>query len=216
MDPQRQLHIKRLREALDQVSELRQPGMTYTNPVFVSWKERTIQSLSQVFGTDHLYCIRFARLRFWSLPRSLYRGGLAQGEEEKREAYERDLKLAEDILQEALEEAEITPRSQTQVSATKSANAPPSVVVNVTNVLSQTASFQIDQVLKSLDELELSDEERARAKRCAEELEQEIRGQQRWPVLAKSLEVLRGLGKAVYERVALPLLLDMLKRQAGL
>jgi len=33
--------------------------------------------------------------------------------------------------------------------------------------------------------------------------------------MAKSLEALKGLGKPVYEQVALPLLLDLIKRQTG-
>ena len=50
----------------------------------------------------------------------------------------------------------------------------------------------------------------------AKELEAESKGKKRWSVLAKSLDALKAMGKAVYERVAIPLLLDMLKKEVGL
>ncbi len=57
---------------------------------------------------------------------------------------------------------------------------------------------------------------RSAAESHAKHLEVEIKGQQRWPILAKSIEALKMLGKPVYENVALPLVLEMLKKQSGL
>ena len=55
-----------------------------------------------------------------------------------------------------------------------------------------------------------------KAQKLAKELEAESKGKKRWSVLAKSLDALKAMGKAVYERVAIPLLLDMLKKEVGL
>ncbi len=41
-------------------------------------------------------------------------------------------------------------------------------------------------------------------------------GQQRWPVMAQSFDTLKALGKGVYEKAALPLLLELIKKQIGL
>jgi hypothetical protein len=62
----------------------------------------------------------------------------------------------------------------------------------------------------------LAPAEIVQAKKYAQELAEEAKGQQRWPILAKSAEALKSLGKSVYENVALPLLLEMIKKQLGL
>ena len=84
------------------------------------------------------------------------------------------------------------------------------------NILKQTASVEVNQVVAVLDDLGLAPEQRKEAETVARELADEAQGEQRWPVLAESLAKLKALGKHVYEKIAIPLLLDMLKRQAGL
>ena len=71
-------------------------------------------------------------------------------------------------------------------------------------------------MIKNLDNLNLSSEDRIQAEKHAKDLSEEVKGQQRWPILAKSLEALKALGKSAYEQVAIPLILDMLKKQSGL
>jgi hypothetical protein len=124
--------------------------------------------------------------------------------------------LSEQLLADVLEELDVAPHIPSISSQRTSSSLTPPIVINVTNVLSQTLDVQMTQILASLDDLGLSHGERSQAEKVARELEQEAKGQQRWPVLSKSLETLRGLGKSVYERVAIPLLLEMLKKQAGL
>lgn len=58
--------------------------------------------------------------------------------------------------------------------------------------------------------------ERGSEVQLAAEIQQEANGKQQWSVLAKSLDGLRELGKTAYKEVALPLLLELLKKQAGL
>ena len=48
------------------------------------------------------------------------------------------------------------------------------------------------------------------------DLNEEANGPQRWPVLAKLVDAVRDTGAVAYKEVAIPLLLEMLKKQAGL
>jgi len=122
---------------------------------------------------------------------------------------------AHDIIFDALAEAQVVPKKD--VDMQKSVSHPATrVVVNITNVLSQTTHVELKQILSALDSMNLSPNDLEEAKKHAQELSQETQGQQRWPVLAKSLEGLKSLGKSVYENVALPLLLEMLKKQTGI
>jgi len=124
--------------------------------------------------------------------------------------------LAEQILSDALEEFEVAPPVATNALERVTNSTTPQIIVNVSNVLSQTVEVEINQVLASLDDLNLSEEEHTQAEKYAKELAKETKGQQRWSVLSKSLDALKAIGKSVYERVAIPLILEMLKKQAGL
>jgi hypothetical protein len=129
--------------------------------------------------------------------------------------FEEGMRQAKFILEDALEEFDVSPPKAEPVSA-KAPLRQPQIVVNVHNVLSQTNHVEISQVISNLDTLDLPPEQRSQAKAHAEELAKETLGEQRWPVLAKSLDALKSMGKSVYENVALPLVLEMLKRQTGL
>ena len=104
-------------------------------------------------------------------------------------------------------------RTETPARSTATGKTPP-VVVNVFNTLSQTTTVTFSQVIEAAESLPPEQREGARA--AAEEFKTEADGQQRWPVLARPLEKLQALGKPAYEKVALPLLLEFIKKQAGL
>lgn len=75
---------------------------------------------------------------------------------------------------------------------------------------------QISQLYVELESLGLPKSVESEEKLRAAELEAEVRGEQRWPTLAKTLDSIKAFGKPVYEKVAIPLILEMLKKQAGL
>ena len=65
-----------------------------------------------------------------------------------------------------------------RVAAQRPASPPaPHIVVNVTNVLSQTTHVEMKQILSALDSMGLSRDDLAEAKRHAQELSQEAQGQ---------------------------------------
>ena len=213
MEKHRNLHLRRIREGLDQLAEFKQGSDNAFSPKFKAWKERITQSLGELFGKDHDYTRRFSCLTFWELRMSL---GEHRWSHQDQNKFENDLALSEQILNDALEEFEIAPPSVKSLSKNEPVGSAQPIIVNVTNVLSQTVEVQLSQIFDSLKDLNLSDEERTFAEKQAKELAEEARGQQRWNILAKSLEALKALGKSVYQRVAIPILLEMLKKQLGL
>jgi len=130
--------------------------------------------------------------------------------------FQKSLTMSLQLLEDALEEADVPPpRTPSQPQVLSGGSVSP-IVLNVTNVLSQSTTVQIAQVLRQLEELGLSPAVVSHAKDLATDLNKEIEGEQRWPVLGKILNSLQALGKPVYENVVIPLLLEMLKKQAGL
>jgi hypothetical protein len=188
--------------------------LTAHDTEFATWQDRARQNLAVLFGESHDYTKRFSILPFRDARTTVFGGPIWSPSDQAH--FERDLAMAEQILKDALGELSVVPATVTPQASTSSPKAPPSIVINVTNVLSQATSVQLSQVLGALNELELDAEQRAQAEEHAKSLDQEARGAQRWPVMAKSLEALKALGKPVYERVALPLLLDILKKQVGM
>lgn len=217
----RALHIKRIEEGYQRIAEIRNKKLTAHDVEFSSWRDRVIQSLHHLYGQGHEYSRRFNALLFWNPRATLdsaltgsYRSGPTWLRKDQ-EIFDGDLHLAEQILADALEELNITPKMEEKVS-TDTKKISPTIVVNVHNILSQTTSVQMSQIVSNLNNLELSDKDRASVEKHANELSEEARGEQRWPVLAKSLDALKSFGKSVYEQVAIPLLLEMLKKQTGL
>jgi hypothetical protein len=213
MEERSQLHIRRIREGLTQLAEIRKRGENAFSPDFKAWKQRVAQSIREVFGKDHDYTRRFARLGFWETRISL---GQHRWSPQDQKKFEEDAVLAERLLSDVLEELDVAPRVRESGRQKASRTSVTPIIINVKNVLSQTVDIAMSQLLSSLDDLPLSGGERAQAEKLARELADEARGKQRWPVIAKTLEMLKGLGKSIYERVAIPLILEMLKKQAGL
>jgi hypothetical protein len=216
MNNTKDLHTHRLQKALDQIEDFRKQNITAHNEKFEDWKERVKQSLGVLFGKDHDYTKRFAWLSFWELRADIGHG--LNWTWQDQETFEKDLAKAKRLLSDALEELPLVPNPQvggTPTSTSLQRQQPP-IIINVQNVLSQTTKVEILQLFSDLESLGLSAEKLKEAKKSTEELAAEARGQQRWTILAKSLEALKSIGKNVYERVAIPLLLEMLKKQIGI
>ncbi len=215
MDNRTNLHVKRLRDGFNQIQEFRQGNETSESTNFKTWRQRITQSLKTLFGEDHDYFRRFIALHFCDLRVSLMAAPTWSAGDQQR--YEHDLNLAESLLTDALEELDIDPTVIERPSPEPARpETTPQIVVNVNNVLSHTTEVQLSQIINSLDDLDLTADKRAEVEKLAGELEAEAKGEKRWPILAKSLDALKGMGKAVYEQVAIPLLLAMLKKEAGL
>lgn len=126
------------------------------------------------------------------------------------------LKLIEKVLDEAIEEASV----DAPISPPEPSPYPPrpQLVVNVQNhnVFSPAVHVSISQLVQQLDTLGLSDAERGVAAEQLHELHAETEGQKRWPVIARLLESVKSLGKDVYKNVAVPLIVEFLKKEAGL
>lgn len=213
-DANRELHLERLRKALAAIPGIRAGKDRAHDPSFESWQNRTKQSLSVLFGEKHQYTREFSFLNFW-LPRMNFGQGPISWVPGDEQEFNKDLLLAEQLLTDALEEVEVfDPPPRTTSPVARPHPQPPSVTV--INVLSQTTVVQINQLYAEIESLGLPKSVETEAKAKAAELEAEVRGEQRWPILAKTLDGLKALGKPVYEKVAIPLLLEMLKKQAGL
>lgn len=215
-DANRELHLRRLREALDAIPKIRSGTDRALDPSFGSWKSRTEQSLGVLFGEKHPYARDFRFLNFW-LPRVSFGSGPVSWSSHDEQQFTEDLVRAEQILRDALEEVEVyEPPVRTAPVPERRPQSPPPLSVTVINVLSQTNVVNIQQLYADIESLGLDASVEKEAKSKASELEAEVRGGQRWPVLAKTLDGIKTLGKPVYEKVAIPLLLEMLKKQAGL
>jgi hypothetical protein len=198
-----------------QIKSFKQCDENAWSPNFKSWKQRNQQSLKEIFGENHDYYLNFKRISFWHTRIGLMKAPSWSSEDQQK--FEQNLAIAESIVSDALEECNVEPPTATK-SHTESTRpkTTPQIIVNVNNVLSQTTEVHLSQIINSLDELNLPPDKHKDAEKLATELEAESKGKKRWSVLAKSLDALKGMGKAVYERVAIPLLLDMLKKEAGL
>jgi hypothetical protein len=216
-DANRELHLGRLRKSLAAIPGIRAGADRALDASFKSWKSRTEQSLEVLFGREHRYTHEFSFLNFW-LPRVSFGQGRVKWSSEDEQQFNEDLVRAEHILTDALEEIgvfEPPPRPSEPPPASRSHSQPP-LSVTVINVLSQTNVVQITQLYAEIESLGLPASVEKEAKSKAAELEAEVHGEQRWPLLAKTLDSIKALGKPVYEKVAIPLLLEMLKKQAGL
>jgi hypothetical protein len=220
MDDQKELHARRLHEGLTQLAAIREMEQPTFTPDFDLWKQRVLQSLRELFTDKNDYVRNFKNLPFWHSRLIVnLRGGSGgpqwtSGDQRK---FDESALIAEQIIKDALEELQVysTPRPATGQNMGPVKQMTP-IIVNVTAVLSQSIEVHVSQLLQGLKDLHMPDGDRALAETEAKALHDETRGQQRWPVLAKSLETLKSLGKPVYERVAIPLLLEMLKKQTGL
>lgn len=218
MNEQKNLHHSRLRGCILAIDGLLKNNVNVHDLNFKTWKDRVKQSLIELFGKDSNYLKRFSSLQFWT-PRSTvsFSPGSHQQQwsQQDQATFNEALLRARDLLEDALEEIPVLPPKVEPVLA-GAASRQPQIVLNIHNVLSQTTHVDINQVLSNLNSLNLPSEQLSQAKEHAQELSNETQGAQRWPVLAKSLDALKSMGKSVYENVAIPLILEMLKKQAGL
>ena len=131
--------------------------------------------------------------------------------------YVKDLARAAQVIKDALEEAEIPgEKIETVIEEKTQGSKIPQLIINITNTLSQVTNVDIAQILQNLNSLGLTQSQKEEAKRLAEELDTEVKGQKRWPILTKCIEGLKNIGDTVYKQVAIPLLLEMLKKDMGL
>jgi hypothetical protein len=212
MDDRVKLHVRRIADGLSQIASFRDGSVSDSSPDFQAWKDRITHSLSEVFGPSHSYTLRFSRLRYFVFRRV----GLSQVQKQRDpQVFNRDLALAEQILTDCLDEIGVAPPLSQEVGEKDAGNSASAITVNVMNVLSQNVEVHMTQLLAGLKNLGLSKEQHEEAEKLARELEKETKGEQRWPAISKTLESLRSLGKTVYKEIAIPLLLEMLKKQAG-
>lgn len=211
-DPRRPLKVRRLREARERIAELETRSPQLSDPDYKAW-DQTVQSLLQeLFGAGE-FLLRFRRITIHPVIYSISRG--AQWHGDAPQTWRTGLKLAATILDEALEEAGLEPPDSAEAARTPSQ---PPVVVNVQNhnVFSAAVHVTVSQLIERLDTLDLTEPERGIATEQLRELQAETEGPKRWPVIARSLESLKSLGKNVYKDVAVPLIVEFLKKEAGL
>jgi hypothetical protein len=211
LDEKRALHVRRVRESFEKIPELRKtPGVSRTQG-FDNWRDRTKHSLVEVFGRDHEYVRRFGRLDF-RVPRMVFGKGPPAWTPEDEKACSTDLYAAEQLLKDALDEADKLPAPRADVPAPVAPDSPP-IVIQILNQISQEVSVDVRQLVASIEAMPLDSATKQAAEEQVRLLEQEARGPQRWSVMGKSLDMLKGFGKGIYEKVALPLLLEIIKRQ---
>lgn len=215
MTDNRELHVQRLIEAKAKIPEWKAGPHNPFAPEFTSWQQRVEHSLTQLFGRDHHYRRAFSMLSFWETRMSMGRGLQVRLGNDDDQRYVRDMDRTDAILHDALQELPTLP-ARANAPTAQPAERGPAIVVNVLNVLSQSTVVSQEQIVREIESLSLTPEAKTEAVRTAADLAAEVRGEQRWPVMAKSLDVLKKLGKGVYEKVALPLLLEVIKKQSGL
>jgi hypothetical protein len=213
MDPKKELHIRRLKDSLGHIPILVSRGKTSDDPEFKIWYDQTRRSFTEIFGDGSSYCRDFLKLLFKEARFTVGRPtgpGLRD-----REIFGASMKRAEAIIAAAIEEAEI-PSEKIEPIRQEAPRQIPQIVVNISNTLSQITNVEIAQVLQNLNNLGLTPSQKQEAERLAKEMDSEVKGQKRWPVLAKCIEGLKTIGDTVYKQVAIPLLLEMLKKEMGL
>jgi len=98
----RKLHTDRLKNALEDIQEIREKNVTALDSEFDIWKQNVLGLLTILFGEDHPRTERFRKLAFW-LIRADCGGSIYWSRIDKR-IFDKDLTIAEDIISSALEE----------------------------------------------------------------------------------------------------------------
>jgi hypothetical protein len=209
-DQQRELHTSRLMMSREEIADLE--NQSTESPAFREWQSRIGHSLTVLFGKESSYVGRFRGLRYSEGVMRPYgaRPGPTRGDTIE---YRNSLQRARSILTEALEELPMLPSKPVAGERERPASTPQIVLV-VNNTLSQFTVVSFSQIMEAVDTLPSAQIEEAKA--AAEEFQKEAAGQQRWPVLAQAVDKLQKLGTEAYKRVAVPLILEYLKKQAGL
>jgi len=215
---QRELKIRRLREAIDRIPAFDERGPLLEDTEFDSWGRGVLQILTELFDPGVFgYAQRFARITC----RSIYMGG---GYTRRRsfksdylEVWSRGLREKEIILRQALEEAETVeeiPVPVPQSILTAPLPPTPHVTINVSqanqNVASATNRTEVSmstELVRLFDELQIPADHR-------QELEAPIREAE--GSLRKCVDAVKRIGGVAVKDVALPLLVEYLKRREGL
>jgi len=141
MNSRTNLHVKRITEGRDKIEQFKDGSENALSPTFRTWKDRIKQSLGELFGQDHDYTKRFSRLSFWETRMSM---GEFHWSPQDQSRFINDLSLADQVLNDAIEEFEIAPISPESVREDGSSNVSPSIIVNINNVLSQAVEVDIN------------------------------------------------------------------------
>ena len=200
---------QRLREAREEIPELREKENAHSSR-FSAWRSRVERTLKDLFAEQSSYTKQFQALPFWET--RMTPGPAHSWMAMDQEQYLGDLAESEQLLADALEDAEVAPPATGKGTPAKKAPSP-QIVINIQNNLRQTTAVSVSQILTSLGDLPSAQKEEA--EQLVKEFEDETEGEERWEVLGRILGRLKTMGKPVYERVALPLLLWLLKRQLG-
>lgn len=212
-DPRRRIKIRRLGEERARIAGFQAREPKLNDPDFEEWEKTVHSLLRELFGGGE-FVLRFRQLRF--RPINHYMGGHTEWYGDPKVSWDTSLQHADKILGEALEEAGVEfPPEQPSHSMRERA---PNVVVTVQNqnIFSPNVHVSVTQLIQRLDALALSNAEKQIATEHLQDLQTEIEGQMRWPIIAKSLEAMKSIGKNVYKEIAVPLLVEFLKRESGL
>ena len=98
----RELNMNRVREGLEQLRRFGSEAMTAHHPDFQLWQDRVEHALRELLPKSP-YADRFRNLDFW-LPRMSLGGRGPAWAREDQEAFDKDAKIAERLLLDALEE----------------------------------------------------------------------------------------------------------------
>lgn len=217
-----ELYVARLQESLGQVKYLSQRSIH--DPVFRRWRNRTQRSLDQLFGAEHDYSTSFRELEFCA-------GWESDDPEDwsvdDQERFNESVVEAGHIVQDAHQEGlhrlrNLSMPVASRVIGQKAAKSVaadavvPPIQVTIYNTLSNVTVLSQSQVLNLVEQLDIDDGRKGELKRLAGEFQREATGKKRWAALGKCLEGMKGLGKAAYEKVALPLLLAYIKKELGM
>jgi len=219
--PHRDLKIERLRAAIALIPALAGRKPLISDPEFKQWCSGVTQLLRDLFAEPHMlgYTGRFVRIHFRS--RVGVRGQSAPAlQADCRAVWARGLQEAQVVLREALVEAELGLPIETSLPPTPVTPREKSIVINVNNTVSNafspTLHVTFSDLMGALDARELSPAEHELARTELVAIDSEAKGEQRWPIIARSLESLKALGKGVYKDIAVPLIVEFLKQQSGL
>ncbi len=218
-------HLKKLKEAREQIPDVSQQSMKVRSPEFKTWQTRVRRALEEVFGTDHRYYKDFQNLQF-SVPRvavvtslrfSGGTGGRLQWDSHDQQAWDRDWPAATALLDDVIEELQ-TIAAPAPVPATPVPIKPPAltIVLNNNNILQSTTTIGVTQVLDIVDSLQLSESQRDEVRTLVKEFDEGAKANKPMSVLGKCIDGIKVYGPTVFKEVAAPLLLGWMKQHAGI
>lgn len=219
MEEDRSFYVDRLEQCVAEIDDLR--GTTAKDPEFKTWKNRVLRTLKKLFGEESDYVRDFSSLRFWEA-----RVGPTSWTGRDNNLYSRALYRAEALLTEALEEYREIPDATVEGEAAASParkrpkDAPVGrqtiqLVIQQSQAVAQKQAVDFNQVIQSVGQLGLPPEKEVEARALAEEFRAEAEGDEagRWGRLGPLIDRMKELGGAVWERVAVPLIVEAIRRQ---